>query len=134
MGITLRIFFIFLIYVVFTGFSSAEEEDERPLEIGYIEMKPSIVSNLTGGPKYIRCDIQLMTKYAEDVPHVHIHMPALRHSVLMLIAGADGRLLTTPEGKEGLRVDALKAIQETLTELTEEPRVNDLFFTAYYVK
>ncbi len=134
MGITLRILTIFLICMFFTGLALAEEEDERPIEVGYIEMKPSIVSNLTGGPKYIRCDIQLMTKYAEDVPHVHTHMPAIRHSVLMLIAGADGQLLTTPEGKESLRVDALKALQKTLSELTEEPRVNDLFFSAYYVK
>lgn len=134
MGITLRVLAIILINMIIASAALAEDEEEKPVEIGYIEMKPSIVSNLTGGPKYIRCDIQLMTKYAEDVPHVHTHMPAIRHSVLMLIAGADGQELTTPEGKENLRVSALKAIQKTLTDLSEAARVNDLFFTAYYVK
>jgi len=134
MGITLKILSIFLISMFLVGSGHAEDEDDRPVEISYVKMNPSFVSNLTGGPEYIRCDIQLMTKYAGDVPEIQLHMPALRHSVLMLLAGADGNELGTPEGKETFRLDALEAVRKKMKELTEKPRVKDLYFTAYYVK
>jgi len=114
------------------GANAAEEEE--PVEIGYYAFKPSIVSNLSGGPKYIRCDIQLMTEQASLIPQIELHAPALRHHILMLIAGQDGKQLKTREGKEGLRQDTLKAIQAQLEELTGETIVKDLYFTAYYVK
>ena len=130
---TLRTFFIFLICFIFISFAYAEETAE-PAKISYVELKPSIVSNLTGGPKYIRCDIQLMTEHAAEVPDIKLHMPAIRHAILMLIAGEDGNLLKSHKGKEALRKKALKAVQETLKGLAGNEMVKDLYFTAYYVR
>lgn len=114
--------------------ASAEDEDMPEREIGYYALKPSIVSNLTGGPKYIRCDIQLMTEYASEIPKIKLHAPALRHTILMLIAGQDGKQLQSREGKESLRKAALEASQEQLKELSGKTLIEDLYFTAYYVK
>lgn len=118
---------------VLAGFVHAAE-DEAPLDIGYYALKPSIVSNLVGGPKYIRCDIQLMTEDASLLPRIELHAPALRHHILMLIAGQDGNALKSRDGKEKLRKAALQAIQTELKALTGKSMVNDLYFTAYYVK
>jgi flagellar FliL protein len=124
----LVLLFILLFHV------AAIAEDAPPVEIGYHALKPSFVSNLTGGPKYIRCDVQLMTEYASELPKIELHEPALRHSILMLIAGQDGNQLKTPDGKEAFRKAALAAVQEQLEELTGKPLVEDLYFTSYYVK
>ena len=129
----LRKLYILLISFLFMSCAVASEDGE-PIEISYIELKPSIVSNLTGGPKYIRCDIQLMTEYASAVPEIELHMPAIRHTILMLIASEDGKVLKTREGKKALRERALERVQSALQELTERPLVKDLYFTAYYVK
>ncbi len=119
---------------VFAPAVAADEEEKPPVEIGYYKLNPSFVSNLSGGPKYIRCDIQLMTEQAAEIPKIELHSPALRHAILMLIAGQDGKQLQTREGKEGLRKEALQAMQAQLEELTGQAIVNDLYFTAYYVK
>ena len=116
-----------------TGTVKAYEE-ERPKEIGYHELKPSIVSNVSGGPKYIRCDIQLKTEYASELEQIKLHSPAVRHSILMLIAGEDGKHLQSREGKEELRQAALASVQAQFEELTGDPLISDLYFTAYYVK
>jgi flagellar FliL protein len=58
----------------------------------------------------------------------------LRHTLLMLIASQDGAALNTPSGKERLRTAALDAIQTQLEKLTGSRIVDDLYFTAYYVK
>lgn len=113
----------------------AADDDEKPeVEVGYYALKPSIVSNLTGGPKYIRCDIQFMTEHASEIPKIELHAPALRHAILMLIAGQDGKTLQSREGKESLRKAALDAAKTQLKEFTGETIINDLYFTAYYVK
>jgi len=130
---TLRKLYILLISFLFLTSSALGEEGE-PIEINYIELKPSIVSNLTGGPKYIRCDIQLMTEYASAVPDVELHMPAIRHTILMLIANQDGNHLKSRDGKKELRTKALEAVQQAMEEITGRTLVKDLFFTAYYVK
>lgn len=107
---------------------------EDVAEIGYYALKPSFVSNLTGGPKYIRCDIQLMTEQASEIPEIELHTPALRHSILMLIGGQDGNQLKTRDGKESLRQAALESVRNRLEQMTGKPIVDDLYFTAYYVK
>ena len=109
-------------------------DDAPEVEIGYHALKPSIVSNLTGGPRYIRCDVQLMTEYASELPKIELHEPALRHTILMLIAGQDGNQLKSRKGKESFRLAALDAVQTELKALTGKTLVNDLFFTSYYVK
>jgi flagellar FliL protein len=113
---------------------AAAEDDAPPVEIAYHKLRPSIVSNLTGGPRYIRCDIQLMTEYASTLPEIELHEPALRHRILMLIAGQDGEVLRTRDGKEAFRRRALEAVQAELESLTGEKLVADLFFTSFYVK
>ena len=113
--------------------TAAVAEDEKP-NIGYFPLKPSFVSNLRGGPKYIRCDIQLMTEQAEEIPKIELHAAALRHSILMLLAGQDGKQIKTREGKEELRQAALQSVRAQLEELSGDAIVNDLYFTAYYVK
>lgn len=133
MQLTLNKLFILLIWLALSGLTMASEEAELK-EISYIELKPSIISNLTGGPKYIRCDIQLMTEYASAVPEIELHMPAIRHTILMLIANQDGKHLKTREGKKELRTKALESVQSTMEEITGRPLVKDLYFTAYYVK
>lgn len=137
MEVTLKIAYILLISITLIGASIAGDEEatnDEPVKISYVEMKPSFVSNLTGGPKYIRCDIQLMSKYASNVPEIELHMPALRHAILMLLAGADGKKLLTSDGKEAFRLQALEAVNKTLKEVSGKAKVKDLYFTSYYVK
>lgn len=120
--------------IICTAPAFSADDEEAVIDIGYYALKPSIVSNLTGGPKYIRCDIQLMTEQAAELPRVELHAPALRHAILMLIAGRDGNTLKTRDGKESLRTAALAAVQDQLETMTGDPIVKDLYFTAYYVK
>jgi len=125
---------VILVSLFFSATICAAEDEQAPADIGYFELKPSFVSNLTGGPKYIRCDIQLMTEQASELPKIELHSPALRHGILMLIGGQDGKQLKTRDGKEDLRQAALNSVRTQLEALTGKTLVNDLYFTAYYVK
>jgi len=115
--------------------AAAEEEPAAPLaEPNYLELKPSIVANLNGGPQYIRCDVQLMTPEKEHLDEITLHAPALRHEILLRLPEVDGRKLATHAGKEAFRRELLAALQDVLERETGSPLVEELYFTSFYVQ
>ena len=128
------LFILGLVILMMTPQVHAAEDEAVEKDIGYFALKPSFVSNLSGGPKYIRCDVQLMTEQASGIPEIELHTPALRHGILMLLGGRDGKQLKTRDGKEELRQAALETVRTQLKELTGKSMVDDLYFTTYYVK
>jgi flagellar FliL protein len=113
---------------------SFAEDDEEKKPVAYHKLSPSFVANVKGNAKYMRADIQLMTKDAENIPDIELHAPALRHELLLLFSDQEGKLLKDPKGKEKLRKLALEAIRKVMKELTGKEAVDDLFFTSYFAQ
>ncbi len=112
----------------------AAEEAPPPPAIHYYQMKPSLVANLSAGGRYVRCDIQLMTHDETFLETLSLHDAAIRHTLLLLLADQDGAKIKTPDGKEGLRKEALSQINRLLKELSGKSEVESLFFTTFYVQ
>lgn len=114
----------------------AEDEEENIVyENAYFEINPDIVSNVKGKAKYIRTRIQLMTNRADMLYEIETHAPLIRHVFLMTLVDKKGEAIQTPQGKEALRKELLKAASDALDEKIEtKGLLTDLFFTTYYVK
>jgi flagellar FliL protein len=117
-----------------TALGQANDGEDAAPPTAYVELKPALVTNLNGGPDYIRCDVQLLTRQPERVPDIELHSPALRHEMLLLLADQDGRQLLSPAGKEGLQKKALAALRQTMKQQTGEELIEQLYFTTYYVR
>jgi flagellar FliL protein len=100
----------------------------------YYELAPSLVANLGAGGKYVRCEIQLMTRDPERLADIVLHAPAIRHELLMLLSEQDGGTLHAPAGKEALRDRALATVQGLMRELTGHEAIETIFFTAFFVQ
>lgn len=102
----------------------------------YHALSPALVSNLQteGKLRFLRCEVQLMTRQPGAVEQLDLHNPPLRHALLLLLAEQDARALTTPAGKDALRTAALDAVRVVLQAKTGQPLVDDLFFTSFYVQ
>ena len=116
------------------GLCQGAEQADAISERSYFELKPSLVTNLNGGPQYIRCDVQLMTEDPDRVSDIALHAPALRHEMLLLLVEQDGSKLTGVAGKAALRQRALAAIRKVLKQKAGDELVQDLYFTSYYVQ
>lgn len=117
----------------------AEEEEEGKTEeaapvMNYYQIKPSLVANLAGGGKYIRCDVQLMTTDGGFFEDLKLHGPALRHSLLLLLSEQDGKRIKTVSGKEELRKKALSEIGKLMQDLSGKNELKALFFTTFFVQ
>lgn len=129
----LVVFFTLCFFIQAGVVAKAEEEPVRQPPV-YYQLTPSIVSNLTGGPRFLRCDVQILATDQEAVTELETHAPALRHEFLMLLTNHDGKALKTSEGKEKLRTEAVTAFNRILKEMTGKEPVKDLFFSSFYVR
>ncbi|MCU7916273.1 MAG: flagellar basal body-associated FliL family protein [Candidatus Thiodiazotropha sp. (ex Gloverina cf. vestifex)] len=111
-----------------------EEEPQEPATISYYQIKPSLVADLASGGKYIRCDIQLMTKDEAFLEDLKLHGPAIRHTLLLLLSEQDGKTIKTPEGKEALRKKALSQVNKLMKEQAGKAGLDALFFTTFFVQ
>jgi len=117
---------------VYSSDETHKTEALKPLQ--YYELIPSVVANVQKGAKYMRADIQLMTREDGGVEAIEFHAAALRHELFLLISDQDGAQLKNSRGKEKFRKDALKSLQKVMQHLTGKEVVEELYFTSYFVQ
>lgn len=102
----------------------------------YHALNPALVSNLQteGKPRFLRCEIQLMSRQPGAIEQLNLHTPPLRHALLLLFTEQDAKALQTPAGKDALRTSALDAVRAVLKDKTGQALVDDLYFTSFYVQ
>ena len=111
---------------------AAKEGENAAPKVAYIGMTPPFVGNyaLDGGPKLhvYKADIALKVTGAEAEAAVKRQDPLLRNQLVALFAQQTSDSMSNVEGKEKLRQEALKQVQQVLTDEEGQPLVEDLLF------
>jgi flagellar protein FliL len=84
--------------------------------VNYIEISPALVVNY-GGPgkaRFIKAELSLRAENAEDALEVTHHLPLIRDRLVSILSAQTEAVISTPEGKEYLRVYALAEINKAL--------------------
>jgi flagellar FliL protein len=120
----------------FGASTKKEAPTPAPGEPGYVALAPPLVSNLqtAGRPRFVRCEVQLLAERPEASAKLSLHAPAIRHSLLLLLAEQDYEVIRTPDAKETLRKNALESVRAVMRDKTGKPWVDDLYFTSFYVQ
>lgn len=109
-------------------------EEDEPKEVAYFALKPSFVVNIKDGARFVRTDIQVMTRDKEQLESIQLHAPALRHELLLLLSEQKGKVIKTPKGQEEFRKKALESLQGVIEEQSGIASIDDLFFTSFFVQ
>jgi flagellar FliL protein len=131
-----KVFFGCLLSAALTcsGLAAANEEaaSEKPADSGeYLELKPAIIANFGGvGPiHFLKAEIALRVgKKADASITVQHHIPHIRHTLVMLLSRQTDETLSTMQGKEQIRQEALAAVQKVIQDEEGQPIVEDLLF------
>lgn len=124
------------------AFASSEKKEEGGEKAGgvgseYVEIKPALIANYGGpGPiHFLKADISLrVSKDTDAALNVLHHMPHIRHELVMLFSKQTDDSLSTMEGKEQLRADALAAVKKVVKDEEGKDLVEDLLFTNFIVQ
>lgn len=125
--------------IPFSAFASESKEEPKEGEapkVLYLDLVPALVGNYGAGPKlkYFKADISLRVTGDDAKKSVEYHEPLIRNQLVMLFAQQTDESLSSVEGKETLRQEALKQVQQVLNQEEGKPLVEDLLFNNLIVQ
>ena len=136
-----RLTFIFCafccLFVVNSVFAQDSEAPAGPSAI-YLPIKPPFVVNYGGKGKlkYLKTELSVRLDTADAANAVRHHMPYVRNNLVMLFAAQTDEDVTSQEGKEQLRKNALQVIRDLLVQEEDlaPESVIDLYFNNFIVQ
>ena len=119
-------------------FAQDEEDAAKPVSSSrYVDIKPAFVVNYGGEGRlrYLKTEIALRVGGGDKGPGgIRRHMPYIRHTLVMLLSRASEEDLSSMEGRELLRLEALEGVREVLLKEEGEQFVEDLLFNSFIVQ
>ncbi|TLX58899.1 flagellar basal body-associated protein FliL [Stutzerimonas nosocomialis] len=96
----------------------------------YYTLTPALVGNYGSGErlKYYKADVALRVANIDAENRVKHHEPLIRNQLVMLFSEQTDESLGSLDAKETLRQEALKQVQDVLSQETGQPLVDDLLF------
>lgn len=107
--------------------------DTRP-PIYYPLEQPFIVNLASDSRRLLQVNVELMTRDPESVAPLERHTPVIRNNLLMLLSSKTVDDLSTREGKEALRAEALEEIRSIIDEQNEEAEIEQVYFTSMVIQ
>lgn len=116
---------------------SVAEEGEATTNVQYVDLKPAFVANF-GGPapklKFVKADISVRANTTEAANLIEQHMPLIRNEIVLLLSAQAEADISSMEGQEKLRLEALARVKKVLEEETGSPTAEDLLFTNFVLQ
>lgn len=115
------------------GLALIDSEDTR-----YIELKPTFVTNYgensSNRLSYVRTDITVLVKSRSAEAATKYHLPALRNSMVLILSRQDHAAVSSSEGRDLIREEALLELRSLLEKEEGEPFVEEVLFTNFIVQ
>lgn len=120
------------------AFAEEGGKEDKANKVTYYSFNPPFVGNyaLDGGPRLhvYKADIAVKVTGAEAEAAVKHHEPLIRNQLVQLFTQQTTDAMSTMEGKEKLRQEALKQTQQVLNDEEGKPIVEDLLFNNLIVQ
>jgi flagellar FliL protein len=102
----------------------------------YTELGDAFVVNFGDGAhvRYLQVKIEAMTRDPEMQNAIRTHLPRIRNNLVFLLSAVDYPTISTVEGKEKLRDEALKQVQDVLKDETGKTGIEALYFTSFVIQ
>lgn len=112
------------------------KKGEPALPAVYLALDPAFVVNFEdqGVVRFLQITAEVGTHDPLVLDAVKLHMPIIRNNLVMLFSNLNLATVTSREGKEKLRADALLEVQKVLQEQTGEPGVENIYFTSFVMQ
>lgn len=117
--------------------SEGQEEAQAKLPATYVKFDPPFVVNFEnrGMMRFLQVSVEVMTRDPVTAELIHQHDPKLRNDLLMLLGSQTYETISTREGKERLRGEALKVVHDVISAEGGKPeKVEQLYFTSFVMQ
>jgi len=125
---------LLILTLVFSGALAAKsEEDAR-----YVTLQPTFVTNYgfseNGRLKYLKADVTVRVSSHDAEMALRNHFPYLRNNLVLLFSRQDEASVSSREGREVLREEALAELRAVMEAEEGETYIEDLMFSNFVVQ
>lgn len=108
----------------------APQEEVKKKAI-YYPIKPEIIVTYSarGRQRYMRADITLLIRDTDVIAAIETHMPMIRNTLNMVMAGQVYQEVQTAEGKEYMRQECLLQLRKNIEAEIGKPGIEEVLFT-----
>ncbi|NOX76113.1 MAG: hypothetical protein GXP17_05760 [Gammaproteobacteria bacterium] len=112
------------------------EQDAESQPAIYLPLDPAFVVNFAsqGKARFLQITVEVMTRDAAVPESVELHAPVIRNNLMLLFSSQTYDSVSTLEGKETLREEALEVVQQILEEETGDPGIEAVYFTSFVMQ
>lgn len=103
----------------------------------YLALDPPFVVNFDSGEsvRFLQITVQLMSRDPATIELLKANDPVVRNDLLLLFGNQKYAVLSTREGKEGLRTQALESVRRVISGAGGHPeRVEAVYFTSFVMQ
>jgi flagellar FliL protein len=103
----------------------------------YVRFDPPFVVNFEakGMMRFLQVSVEVMTRDPATADLIKLHDPMLRNDLLMLFGSQPYETISTREGKEQLRKEALDAVAKVVAaEGGDAKKVEQMYFTSFVMQ
>lgn len=113
-------------------FAASEGNSGTP----YFEIGSPFVVNLAGKDSlsYLQVNAQFKVKKPELKTQLQIHLPAIQHTMMMLLSEQTVSSIRSVQGKQTLRETALKELQQLFQSQIGDPVIDEIYFTGFVIQ
>lgn len=131
-----RLLLLILTLSAISTYTTANAQDAAKEGTQYVYLQPAFTTNFgpAGRLRYIRTEIAVKVTSAEAAEKVTHHIPYLRSDLIFLLSAQESDAINTPQGREKLRRLALDQLRGRMTELEQEPFIEELYFSNFVVQ
>lgn len=114
--------------------ASGDAEAEKTPGI-YVSMHPHFLTNLAGGKQFVQIKAQAMVSNEATQSALRLHMPAVRHELLMLLGDMRAEDLKGVAQKQAFLDNAVAVMRTVLTDRhAEAADVQGMFITSMVIQ
>ncbi|HEB81059.1 MAG TPA: flagellar basal body protein FliL [Chromatiales bacterium] len=113
--------------------AAPRESKGKPL---YLAIDPAFVVNLQdhGSLRFLQIGVEVMTHQRQVIDALNLNMPQVRDRLVMLFSGQSYESVSTRQGKERLRKEALAQIRRVMQKEIGEPGADAVYFTSFVMQ
>lgn len=120
----------------FTQVKAAEDEAKASTTSAYVSLGDPMVLNLSGPKRLtflqISADVLVSDSGAEAI--IKTHVPAIRHSLIMLLSEQKAGDIKSPARREEIRQQATSQVQALIADLSGSEDVSEVLFSSILVQ
>ncbi|MDJ0778638.1 MAG: flagellar basal body-associated FliL family protein [Gammaproteobacteria bacterium] len=115
---------------------AADEEQPATGKSAYISLGDPMVLNLSGKRKltFLQISADVLVRDSDTEEAVKIHVPAIRHSLIMLLSEQKAADIKSPAKREEIRQVATANVKRLVTDLSGNGEVAEVLFSNILVQ